>query len=48
MKKHWVIELHRNGFVCSQQGYYGTKEEAEDFADWIGRATGCYTTVRLR
>lgn len=30
--KHWVIEFHRNGFVCSQQGYYGTKEDAEDFA----------------
>lgn len=46
--EHWVIEFHRNGLVCSQQGYYGTKEGAEDFAAWLGRVTGCYTTVRLR
>lgn len=46
--KHWVIELRRNGFVCSQQGYHGTKEDAERFAAWIERVTGCYTTIRLR
>lgn len=36
-KKHWVIEMYRNG-CQSQQGFYGTEREARNFAKFLAIA----------
>lgn len=38
-KKHYKINFLRAGYVCSQQGYYGTYEGAKEAARRISEMT---------
>lgn len=46
--KHWVIDIYKNGVVCSQQGYRGREAGVAKLANDIMRMTGCQTRYRLR
>lgn len=44
-KKHYKINFLRDGYVCSQQGYYGTYDGALELARLISRMTHSYYRI---